>query len=138
MIYHMIRTAIILACLQFSCFVSWAADDAGSFVAYGFGNRLCSEWLESRTRNDAETVEMTAWTLGFISAYNKYVHKGINVAGQLNAGDIHTEIDKHCTGRPFDSLSFAASAVIEQQRSSDRATGMDGLLDLFESRTLRK
>ena len=112
-----IRAAAILACLQFVCVVPRAADDAGSFVAYGFGNQRCSEWIESRVRNDANTVKMTAWILGFISAYNRYLHKGIDVAGGLDAEGIHAAIDKHCKNRPFDSLSFATNALIERLRN---------------------
>ena len=74
---------------------------------------------------------MTAWTLGFISAYNKYLHKGIDVAGGLRAGDIHAAIDKHCAGRPFDSLSFATSVLIERLIDADDTKGGDGLSTLF-------
>ncbi len=134
----MIRAAYIVAFLQIVCPIARAADDAGSFVAYGTGNRLCSEWLQSRERNDADTVEMTAWTLGFISAYNKYLHTGIDVAGGLQAGDIHAAIDKHCRSRPFDSLSFATNALIERLKDADDTRGMDGLLNLFGKPNRRK
>ncbi len=134
----MIRAAVIIACFHFVCSAAWAADDAGSFVAYGLGNRPCSEWLQSRARNDADTVRMTSWTLGFISAYNKYLHKGINVAGRLNADEIHAAIDEHCRGRPFDSLSFATNALIERLSDADDSSGIDGLLNLFGKPTRRK
>ena len=112
----MIRAAAILACLQFFCSAPRAADDAGSFVTYGLGNRSCSEWIEFRARNDPNTVNMAAWILGFISAYNKYLYKGINVAGVLDAEEIHALIDKNCKNRPRDSLWFATNALIEQLR----------------------
>ena len=134
----MIRAAYIVAFLQIVCPIARAADDAGSFVAYGTGNRLCSEWLQSRARNNADTVEMTAWTLGFISAYNKYQHKGIDVAGKLDADEIHAAIDKHCGSRPFDSLSFATNALIERLRDAGESSGMDGLLNLFGKPSRRK
>ena len=74
---------------------------------------------------------MMAWTLGFISAYNKYQHKGIDVVGKLDARGIHAAIDKHCRSRPFDSLSFATNALIERLSDADDSSGIDGLLNLF-------
>ena len=134
----MIRAVYIVACLQIVCSIARAADDAGSFVAHGPGNRLCGEWLQSRERNDTGTVEMTAWTLGFISAYNKYQHTGIDVAGKLDANEIHAAIDKHCGSRPFDSLSFATNALIERLRDAGESDGIDGLLNLFRKPSRRK
>ncbi len=128
---HVIRAAVILVCFPFICLTARAADDAGSFVAHGLGNRPCSEWLESRARKDVDTFRMMAWTLGFISAYNKYQHKGVDVVGKLDASDIHAAIDKHCKSRPFDSLSFATNALIERLSDADDSSGTDWLLNLF-------
>jgi hypothetical protein len=113
---NVIRAAVILACVQFVCPAPRAADDAGSFATYGLGNRSCSEWTEFRARNDPDIGKMAAWTLGFISAYNKYLHKGIDVASGLDAEEIHALIDKHCKNRPRDRLWFAINALIEQLR----------------------
>ena len=114
------------------CSSARTADDAGSFVAYGLGARSCSAWIESRARNDTATVRMMEWTLGFISAYNKYVHKGIDVAGGQGADEIHASIDKHCRSRPFDSLSFATSVLIERLNNADDSRQVDWLSDLFK------
>jgi hypothetical protein len=115
-----------------------AADDAGSFVAYGHGNQPCSEWTRSRARNDANTIRMTAWTLGYITAYNTYLYRGLNVARDLDAGDIHFAIDKHCRARPFDNLSFATNAVIEGLEKGNDLGSFSGLLDFWKPRAAGK
>ena len=81
---------------------------------------------------------MMAWTLGFISAYNKFQHKGIDIAGKLDASDIHAAIDKHCKNRPFDSLRFATNALIERLRDAQGSSGTDWLLNLFGKPNRRK
>ncbi len=134
----MIRAMIIFGCLKLISAGALAADDAGSFVAYGLGNQSCGEWTRSRARNDADTVRMTAWTLGYIRAYNMYLYRGLNVAGDLDAGDIHVAIDKHCNARPFDSLPFAINAVIEGFEKVNEPRGFFGLLDFWKSRTSGK
>ena len=128
---HTLRVLAILAFVLFVDPIARAADDAGSFVAYGLGNKTCSEWIESRARNDTDSVRMAAWIQGFISAYNKYFHNGINVAGEMDDDEIFAAIDKHCMMRPFDSVSLATNALIERLSDADDSRGIGGLLDLF-------
>jgi hypothetical protein len=75
---------------------------------------------------------MMAWTLGFISAYNKNQHKGIDVAGKLDESSIHAAIDENCKSRPTDSLWFATNALIERLSDAEDSDGIGALFNLFQ------
>ncbi len=132
--FRTVIAAIVIACVCAGCSRSKAADDAGSFVAYGLGNEPCSVWLDARRNKDLIAVRMEAWALGFVSAYNKYVHDEINVLGNMKASEIYEALDRHCIDRIGDSLSFATNAVIERANAEQERGSFDGLMDLFRPR----
>ena len=128
---HTIGAVIFMIFLFCSGPAVRAADDAGSFVAHGLGNRTCDAWIEARTEKSMDGVRMLAWALGFISAYNKYQHKGIDVTARMGDEDIRAAIDQHCKSRPFDSVAFATNALIERLVKSRGSTRNDGLMGLL-------
>ncbi len=132
--FRTVIAAIVIACGCAESSRSKAADDAGSFVAYGLGNKPCGDWLDARRNKDLNAVRMEAWALGFVTAYNKYVHDEINVLKQMKAGDIFEALDRHCIDRIRDSLSFATNAVIERANAEQERGSFDGLMDLFRPR----
>jgi hypothetical protein len=77
---------------------------------------------------------MEAWTLGFVTSYNKYVHDGINVLEEMQNDDLFAALDRHCRDRRHDSLSFATNALIERAQTKGERNAFDGLMDFFRPR----
>lgn len=57
-----------------------AADKSGSYTTFGAGNKTCESWLKEREKGEPRAWQLQQWLLGYVSAYNNWVHKGQNVA----------------------------------------------------------
>ncbi len=128
--FRVFIAAIVIVCGLVEIRRGWAADNAGSFVAYGFGNETCVAWLDARRKKDTKAIEMEAWVLGFVTSYNKYVHDGLNVLDEMQNDDLFTALDRHCRDRRRDSLSFATNALIERARTKGESNAFDGIVRL--------
>ena len=131
--FRAITTAIVIVCGSAESHQARAADNAGSFVAYGLGNETCIAWLDARQKKNTKAIRMEAWALGFVTSYNKYVHDGINVLDELKDDDLFAALDRHCGNRRRDSLSFATNALIERASAEEKGNAIDNLMDLFRS-----
>ncbi len=89
-----------------------AADADGAYVSFGVGNSSCSGWATARKADDVRTVQYKEWLLGYLSAYNNWVHKGQNVAaGKDNAG-LLAWIDTYCREHGADPLVQAVESLM--------------------------
>ena len=129
--FRIFTAAIVIVCGSVEFHRARAADNAGSFVAYGFGNETCVAWSDARRKKDIKAIGMEAWALGFVTSYNKYVHDGINVLEEMQNDDLFSALDRHCKDRRRDNLSFAINALIERARTKEERNAFDGLMDLF-------
>ncbi len=136
--FRVFTAAIVIVCGSVGIHRARAADNAGSFVAYGFGNETCTAWFDARRKKDTEAIRMEAWVLGFVTSYNKYVYDGINVLETMQNDDLFAALDRHCRDRRRDSLSFATNALIERERTKEKRNAFDGLMDLFRPRNRGK
>ncbi len=102
--------------------VSWAADKDGAYVSFGVGTRSCAGWVTARKADDIRAVQYQEWLLGYLSAYNNWVHKGQNIAGKTDKKGLLAWIDNYCRGNGADSLAQAAENLMLDLKG-DKAKG---------------
>ena len=91
---------------------SWAADKDGAYVSFGVGNSSCTGWATARKADDVRTVQYKEWLLGYLSAYNNWVHKGQNVAGSTDNKGLLVWIDNYCREHGADPLVQAVENLM--------------------------
>lgn len=89
-----------------------AADKSGVYTTFGAGNNSCESWQKERVKGDPRIWELQQWLLGYVSAYNNWVHKGQNVADGTNAKGMFAWVDKYCADRPGDLLATVVEELI--------------------------
>ena len=89
-----------------------AADKSGSYTTFGAGNNTCESWLKEREKGEPRAWQLQQWLLGYVSAYNNWVHKGQNVADGTDAKGMFVWIDKYCADRPRDMLATVVEELI--------------------------
>ena len=91
---------------------SWAADKDGAYISFGVGSSSCAGWVTARKADDVRTVQYQEWLLGYISAYNNWVHKGRNIAGSTDKKGLLAWIDNYCREHGADPLALAAENLM--------------------------
>jgi hypothetical protein len=83
----------------------------------GQGNLSCSSWIERRAGDALDAATMTAWVLGYITAFNQYVSdpQGDISTGQ-NTKELTAWIDDYCRRNPADNFYNASAALIDKFR----------------------
>ena len=89
-----------------------AADEEGRYTTFGAGNKTCESWRVEREKGEPRAWQLQQWLLGYVSAYNNWVHKGRNVADGTNAKGMFAWIDKYCADRPRDLLATVVEELI--------------------------
>lgn len=89
-----------------------AADKLGRYTTFGAGNNSCESWQKEREKGDSRAWQLQQWLLGYVSAYNNWVHTGQNVANGTNAKGMFTWVDKYCADRPRDILATVVEELI--------------------------
>ncbi len=91
---------------------SWAADKDGAYVSFGVGNSSCAGWATARKADNVRTVQYQEWLLGYLSAYNNWVHKGQNVAASKDKSGLLAWIDTYCHEHGADPLVQAVENLM--------------------------
>lgn len=91
---------------------AWAADADGAYVSFGVGNSSCSGWATARKADDVRTVQYKEWLLGYLSAYNNWVHKGQNIAAGKDNAALLAWIDTYCGEHGADPLVQAVESLM--------------------------
>ena len=109
-----IRSAVVPCAMLLALTTQVAAQD---LPVLGQGNLSCKSWAERRAGDAIDAATMTAWALGYITAYNQY---GADPKGDVSGGQ-HTEelmkwIDDYCHRNPTDSFYSASAALIRKFR----------------------
>lgn len=83
----------------------------------GQGNLSCSSWIDRRAGDALDAATMTAWVLGYITAFNQYASgpQGDISAGQ-NTKELTAWIDDYCRRNPADNFYNASAALIDKFR----------------------
>jgi hypothetical protein len=86
----------------------------------GQGNLSCRSWAERRLSVDAvDAATMTAWALGYLTAYNQYAAdtKG-DVSKGLDTDRLTKLMDDYCRKNPTQSFYDASVALIRELQGS--------------------
>ena len=89
-----------------------AADKSGRYTTFGAGNNTCESWLKERGKGEPRAWQLQQWLLGYVSAYNNWVHKGQSVTDGTDAKGMFTWVDKNCADRPRDMLATVVEELI--------------------------
>jgi hypothetical protein len=83
----------------------------------GQGNLTCSSWHERRAGDAVDAATMTAWVLGYITAFNQYASapRGDVSRGQ-DTKELTTWIDDYCRQNPTDNFYNASAALVAKFR----------------------
>ncbi len=98
-----------------------AIDSSGKYKIYGAGKTACSQWLRSRKLKDSLSERDQQWVAGYVTAYNRWVHKGgRSVSPETNAKQLFATVDRYCEQNPFETIAGAVESLmlelIRQQR----------------------
>ena len=91
-----------------------AADPQGYYTIQGVGLESCEVWLGERLSDGPTAWYHQQWVLGYITAFNRWVHNGSNVAVNIAPDKLFAWIDEYCHRNPRQSLSLATEALVEK------------------------
>lgn len=95
--------------------VEAAAQDGQELPLLGQGNVSCSSWIERRAAAEDEAGTMTAWILGYITAFNQYSSDRVtDVSGGQDTDALTGWIDRYCEANPTANLHKASAALVEE------------------------
>jgi hypothetical protein len=79
----------------------------------GQGNLSCTSWIERRAGDALDAATMTAWVLGYVTAYNEYAGKSrADVSGGRQSDELGRWLDDYCKKNPRSSFYSASAALI--------------------------
>jgi hypothetical protein len=87
-----------------------AADSMGNYTVFGRGSQTCAQWLAGTA--DADSRQPGGWILGYVSAYNAWVHTSANLAAGATATEMISWVGRYCREQPRRTLAEAAQALI--------------------------
>ena len=93
---------------------------ADSVIVQGVGQESCEVWLDERQTALATGTPAwyhEQWVLGYITAFNRFVHDDSDVAVNLSEEKLFAWLDQYCSENPQQILSVAAEALISELRN---------------------
>jgi hypothetical protein len=82
----------------------------------GQGNLSCSSWIDRRAGDALDAATMTAWVLGYITAFNQYAGPQGDISAGQNTKELTAWIDDYCRRNPADNFYNASAALIDKFR----------------------
>ena len=108
--------AILPAAMLLTLTVQGAAQD---LPVLGQGNLSCNSWAERRAGDAIDAATMTAWVLGYMTAYNQYgADPKVDVSEGQHTEELTKWIDEYCHKNPTDSFYSASAALIRKFRKT--------------------
>ncbi len=89
-----------------------AADPSGFYTIQGVGIETCEAWLGERYEDGPITWYKQQWVLGYLTAYNRWVHDGSNVSKELTSEKLFDWLDDYCQVNSRQTLSLATEALV--------------------------
>ncbi len=89
-----------------------AANKDGYYTIQGVGIESCEVWLAERQAAGPTAWYHQQWVLGYLTAFNRWVHNQSDVAEGLTNDQIFKWMDEYCHRNPRQSLSLATEAVV--------------------------
>jgi hypothetical protein len=98
-----------------------AQAGAQELPVLGQGNLPCTDWLDRRAAAAAEAETMTAWVLGYLTAYNQYAaDPQEDVSGGQEPEQLTAWLDEYCRENATANLYTASAALVEDLRQDRR------------------
>ena len=92
---------------------------AQALPVLGQGNLSCTSWAERRSGDGIDAATMTAWVLGYVTAYNQYgADPKLDISGGQKTEDINKWVDDYCKQNATESLYNASAALLRKFRTS--------------------
>ncbi len=108
----------------------YATDTNGRYLAYGFGQRTCGDYVKFREKNfealqaserytkdelyDVVNKIVEQWIAGFLTAHNLYVTDTYDLAGKMTMDDLKARIEKSCRANNKQYVVEAVIAVVNE------------------------
>lgn len=109
----MARAYILAAALFLSASATaGAADSQGYYTIQGVGQESCEIWLGERRSNGPTAWYHQQWVLGYITAFNRWVYDGSNVAVHVAPDKLFGWLDEYCNRNPQKNLSLATEELV--------------------------
>jgi len=89
-----------------------AVDLQGRYRIYGAGDVRCDKWAYGRKNKDSANAQDEDWIAGYVTAYNRWVHKGRSLPPSPDPESLYVMIDKLCAENPQETLSGATESMI--------------------------
>ncbi len=89
-----------------------AIDPQGRYTIFGGGDVRCATWERGRRLMDSTNAQDQSWISGYVTAYNRWVHKGLSVAPDSDPQSLYKMIDGYCKDNPSETLAGAAESMM--------------------------
>lgn len=89
-----------------------AIDGRGKYDVFGSGSVRCNQWERSRQLKDSTSDRDAQWVAGYITAYNRWVHKGRSIMPDSDPEALFAMVDRFCGENPLDTLSGAVESLV--------------------------
>jgi hypothetical protein len=110
-----VQRAAMPAAILLTLTMQVAAQD---LPVLGQGNLSCGSWAERRLGDGIDSATMTAWVLGYVTAFNQYgADPKVDVSGGQNTEEINKWIDDYCKQNGSASLLNASAALLLKFRT---------------------
>ena len=94
----------------------------------GDGKQSCGAWTKAQAHRpqvgadgimpvtfaDMELSTQLSWVQGFLSAFNYYDSKSVDVANGIDPNGVFAWIDNYCAAHPLDTIATAAIELISE------------------------
>lgn len=115
--------SLMLAMVAFLGRPAVAENAQGNYTVLGAGTISCGGWIANRrydpglspfvpNQQSVDILNDEAWVQGNVTAYNRSVWKGQNVASETDANGMYAWIDSYCAAHPTDNLAGSVEALI--------------------------
>ena len=94
-----------------------AADSKGVYNITGAGTKSCGYWTSERQKKGLVEKVLLGWGDGYLTAYNRYVHTGTDVAQGTDGPGMWAWIDNFCQANPTEAIAAAMDALMIHLKS---------------------
>ena len=109
----MARALVLAAAILLSAnSTAHAADPQGYSTIQGVGLENCEVWLGERLSDGPTAWYHQQWVLGYVTAFNRWVHDGSDVAINLPTDKLFEWLDEYCHRNTEQNLSLATEAMV--------------------------
>jgi hypothetical protein len=108
------------------------AEAKDGAIVRGSGYQSCGTWTKAQEHrqvgadgamslgvNDIDLAMQISWVLGYLSAFNVYVHRykesgSADIATGVDFNGLYVWIDNYCAAHPLDAIVTATDALITE------------------------